>query len=108
MKRLSALLFTLVGVSCSVLHSTTERRVDPKTGVITEETHATGFTVLDGNASLAKFTNRSSPATNTNGTVYAPGTYASGVEQQSSGSNLVLIISGVSGAVVQGVVSGVK
>lgn len=103
---LSILLGVLVlGFGCARLKSTTERTttINPTNNVVTvtEKTRATGYTLFDANASLVKFSNRSGYTTN--GT-FGPGTYASGVNESSSTSNLTSIIS----AVAQGVVQGLK
>lgn len=108
MKKTAAavLAAALALAGCTSLHSTTTRVTDPKTGVVTETTDANVSTFMDGNANVTKFSNRSGYVGN--GTNWAPGTYVTGLSEQSSSSNLVLIISGVSGAVVQGAVSGLK
>lgn len=95
-----AMVAVLLLAGCAYMHSTTTRATDPKTGVITETTVATGYTMFDGNAQLAKFSNRSGYVDGTNR--LAPGTYVSGLQESSSSSNLVLILPGVAGAVVQG------
>lgn len=93
----------LIGTGCSYLRSTTLRATDPKTGIVTEKTTARGWTFLDANASLVKFRNQS--GTSTNGTnSYAAGTYATGVNESSSSTNLISMIS----AVAQGVAAGLK
>lgn len=66
-----------------------------------EVTHLKIMTLFDAQAQVAKTGNRSGYTTNG---VWGPGTYASGVNEASSSSNLVDIIS----AVAQGVVSGMK
>ena len=92
MKRLLIVL-PLILCGCSVLHSTTENVTkDPKTGVITvQRTHATGWTLCDAQSALAKFRN-SSDNTKMGTNVYAPGTYASGVVQESQvNTNLIAL-----------------
>lgn len=87
-------LLLVVGLlsGCAYLRSNTTRVISvDKFGVntTTEKTSARAITVFDANASLAKFSNRSGYTTN--GT-WGPGTYASGVNEQSSASNVVNII----------------
>ena len=105
MKKTSLLILTLLLATsaCSYLRSTTLRSTDPKTGIVTETTTARGWTFFDANASLVKFRNQS--GTSTNGTnSFAAGTYATGVNESSSATNLISMIS----AVAQGVAAGLK
>ena len=100
-------LACVVFVGCSFLHSTTSRTVttNPANGVVTvvETTSARGVTVFDAQAALAKFYNRSGYVTNHSGT-FAPGTYAAGVNESSSASNVVAILQ----AIATGVAAGLK
>lgn len=91
---------------CAYLKSTTSRTTTLTTNgipVVTETTTAKGYTLFDGNASLVKFRNQSGYSGGTNGG-WAPGTYASGVNESSNTTNLVNII----GAVAEGIVKGLK
>lgn len=105
-KNLALIACVALIAGCTSLHSVTTRTTDPKTGIVTEQTDAQVSTFMDGNANVTKFSNRSGYVTATN--TWAPGTYVANLNEQSSTSNLVLIIPSVAGAVVQGVVQGAK
>jgi hypothetical protein len=84
------------------MHSTTTRCIDPKSGTVTETTSARAYALLDSNAALTKFINRSGYVGGTN--MYSPGTYISGLNENATSTNLANIIS----ALAQGVVNGLK
>ncbi len=96
---------------CASLTSETTREVstNPTNGVVTviERTEAHGRTFLDANASFMKFYNRSGYATNSGGT-FAPGTYAAGVNESSSSTNLDKIVQAVTAGAVQGAAAAMK
>ncbi len=105
-RRLLPLALVALLPACSYLRSNTKRCVSTGTNgvvTVTETTSARGWTLLDANASLVKFYNRSGYATNSSGT-FAPGTYAAGVNESSSSTGLVSVIS----AVAQGVAAGLR
>lgn len=61
------------------------------TVVRNQTTDARGWTLFDANSALTKFHNSSAPSTfGTNN--YGPGTFVSGLNDQSSSSNLVQIL----------------
>ena len=103
MKLACYLMPLLLSVSgCAYMSSQTIRSTNPTTGTVTEITRAKAYAVFDSNAALTKFSNRSGYVSGTN--VYAPGTYISGLNESSSSTNLVSILS----AVAQGVANGLK
>jgi len=62
---------------------------------------------MDANSTLTKFHNQSSPSiigTNT----YAPGTFASGINESSSGSNAVAIANSIVTAAISAAVNAAK
>ena len=101
MKRLLVLCLPLLVAGCSTMISTTEREPIFPTFVtypittnvapiaFKETTHLRIRTLFDANAEVAKFSNRS--GYNAHGT-WGPGTYAAGVNDSSSGSNVVAIL----------------
>ncbi len=104
-KRLLPLALVALLPACSYLRSDTRRTVatSPTNGVVTvsEFTKARGWTLFDANASLVKFSNRSGYTTNGS---WGPGTYATGVNESSSASNVVAILQ----AIATGVAAGLK
>jgi hypothetical protein len=102
-----------VTTGCAYLNSTTKhatRTYHEGTNTVVEvveTTHGRAWTFMDANSSLTKFRNASS--TSTMGTnVYSPGTFASGLNENSSGSNAVNIASAVVSAAIQAAVSAAK
>lgn len=98
---------------CAYLNSTTRHETITRhegTNIVVdvvETTHGRAFTFMDANSSLTKFRNQSSPSTNGTNT-FAPGTFASGIGENSSGSNVVNIASSVAAAAVQAAVNAAK
>ncbi len=93
MKRLLFLLPLLIA-GCSTMISTTERNpvmMPGTTNVVafSESTHLRIRTLFDAQAAVTKFSNRS--GYNAHGT-WGPGSYAAGVNDSSSGSNVVAIL----------------
>ncbi len=92
MKRIVLLLPLLAG--CSSLISTTERVPIFATGstnvvAFSETTHLRIRTVFDAKSEVTKFSNRSGYVAHG---AWGPGTYAGGVNDVSSGSNVVAIL----------------
>ena len=75
-----------------------------KTNWVTQSTKATAYALFDSNASLTKFNNRSSGIDSTNRYAFSPGTYAAGINESASSTNLAAIIQ----ALATGVVNGLK
>ena len=116
MKRITqlALVGGIAALSgCAYLNSTTRHETithHEGTNIVTdvvETTHGRAWTFMDANSSLTKFRNGSSSTTiGTN--VYSPGTFASGINENSSGSNVVNIASSVAAAAVQAALGAAK
>lgn len=94
MKKLSYILPLVCLVGCAYLSSDTRTPIgvqangtNPPT-MLYATTHARAVTMFDANSSLTKFRNSNGGPTNT----WTPGTVASGVNEQSSASNLVAIL----------------
>jgi hypothetical protein len=58
--------------------------------VVEQDTHSRAFTLFDANSSLTKFRNGSSDSTLGTNTI-APGTYASGINESASATNVVAV-----------------
>ena len=91
MKKLIIIPLLALLTGCAYLNSTTVRKYPIQIGTNTvmciETTHGRAVTFLDANSTLTKFHNSSS--TTTIGTnTYGPGTYASGINESSSTTNL--------------------
>jgi hypothetical protein len=102
MKRILVLLPTLLLCGCAYLNSTTKHKTSSYyegTNLVTctvETTHGRAFTLLDANSTLTKFRNQSS--TSYNGTnTYAPGTFASGINENSNTTNAAATINALTG-----------
>jgi len=89
MKTTILLLLTATLTGCAYLRSTTLTQTDPKTGIITQKTVVRAYTLFDANAQLTRFRN-SNGATNTN--TWPAGTTVGTINEQSSLSNIVLIL----------------
>jgi hypothetical protein len=93
------------------MRSTTYRTAstNPTNGVVsvTEKTVARAYTMFDANASLTKFSNRSGYTTNNSGT-FGPGTYATGLTESSTSTNLADILGAVAAGVARGTAQGLK
>lgn len=107
----TALLFA--GNGCAYLNSTTRHETVTRhegTNVVTdvvETTHGRAWTFMDANSSLTRFRNASS--TSTVGTnIYSPGTFASGINENSSGSNVVNIANSIVSAAITAAVDASK
>lgn len=98
---------------CAYLNSTTRHQTTTYyrgTNVVVEvveTTHGRAWTLLDANSSLTKFRNQSSPSTNGTNT-YAPGTFASGINESSSSTNLLNGVSQITAAAVSAFVQSAK
>jgi hypothetical protein len=98
---------------CAYLNSTTRHETVTRyegTNVVTdvvETTHGRAFTLLDANSTLTRFRNQSSASTVGTNT-YAPGTFASGINESSSSSNLLNGVSQITAAAVGAFVQSAK
>ncbi|MDE2099801.1 MAG: hypothetical protein KGL39_21290 [Patescibacteria group bacterium] len=95
-KTAAALLVAVLANGCAYMHSATTRSTDPKTGIVTETTTARAYALFDSQAALTKFRNQSSSSTNAMGT-WAPGTYASGLNDNATSTNAVQVLNALSG-----------
>jgi hypothetical protein len=108
---LAALL--CAGNGCAYLNSTTKHETKTyhqgtNTVVeVVETTHGRAWTFMDANSTLTKFRNGSS-ATILGTNVYSPGTFASGINESSSGSNVVNIANAVVSAAISAAVNAAK
>ena len=108
MKKASAFGILLLA-GCAYMKSTTYRTVgtNPTNGVVsvTEKTVARAYTWFYANAQLTKFSNRSGYTTN--GT-WGPGTYANGLNESSTSTNLADIFGAIAQGVAKGTAQGLK
>lgn len=109
---LSTFVFSSTG--CAYLNSTTrhETRTYYHQGtntvaVVIETTHGRAWTFMDATSTLTRFRNQSSSSTIGTNT-YAPGTFASGINESSSGSNAVNIATAVITAAVNAAITASK
>jgi hypothetical protein len=83
----------IIATGCAYMKSNTysETRYETNSvAIVYQSTHARAFTFFDANSSLTKFRNGSAQ-TQWGSNSIAPGTYASGLDQSSSSSNLLAI-----------------
>ena len=92
------LLLLLLCGGCAFLHSETEDADGVRTSVKI-------FTLFDSSSQVTKFANRGSTVEHNQ---WPAGTTIGTLNEQSSGSNVVNVISAVAEGVAKGVVSGVK
>lgn len=102
MKRLLPLIALLVLPGCAYQVS---KLYDPATGKVAAKSRT--FTLFDSSSSLAKLHIDTMAATNKNG-VWSPGISISGLDQQSSSTNLNEILGIVVKSAVAGAVQGAK
>ncbi len=107
MKRLVLLLPILILAGCAFVNSTTTRSTDPKTGIATEKTRLTAYSLGDAHNTISKARNQSGYSGPTNNP-YAPGTYFQGVAQDSNTTNVQNIVSAAVAGAVQGAVQAAK
>lgn len=72
---------------CASMSSKTTRAIDPKTGILTEQTEMRGVTFWDSQSALAKFRNTTG-ATGSNGWVFPSGTTVGSLNETSQGPNM--------------------
>lgn len=98
MRRFIVFLPILALCGCAYLHSTTSRTTDAKTGVPIEQTSVRVYTLWDATSQLTKFSNRSGYTTNGS---FGPGTYATGLNESSTSTNINELIGIIIGAAVK-------
>jgi hypothetical protein len=103
---LGAILF----MGCAYMKSNTHSVTRIETNgvqIVEQDTHSRAFTFMDANSTLAKFRNGSDKSTIGTNTV-AAGTWASGLEQNSSSVGVSNIVSAALNLAVQAAMAGAK